>query len=155
MNTTPPSTQGAQQGEVQPVLGICLHLIFLDCHSCTPGIWGNSFSQVGAKLGSVHLKSEVVVVFVYKGWAALPCFTIDQLPSVMWLRKEMAINTASKARAVLRLQLNRSICDFIIKSELPSAPFWLFYRAFDILVHTACFVSKIFNLGGNYPVLAH
>lgn len=67
----------------------------------------------------------------------------------------MAINTRSKPSAVLRLQLNRSICDFITKSELPSAPFWLFYRAFDILVHTACFVSEIFNLRGNYPVITH
>lgn len=67
----------------------------------------------------------------------------------------MAINTRSKPSAVLRLQLNRSICDFITKSELPSAPFWLFYRAFDILVHTACFVSEIFNLRGNYPVIIH
>lgn len=87
----------------------------------------------------------------------LPClaFTIDQLPSAMWLRKEMTINTTSKALAVLRFRLNRSICDFIIKSELPGAPFWLFYRAFDILVHIACFILKIFNLRGNYPVLTH
>lgn len=73
----------------------------------------------------------------------------------MWLRKEMAINTTSKASAVLRFRLNRSICDFIIKSELPGAPFWLFYRAFDILVHIACFILKIFNQRGNYPVLTH
>lgn len=73
----------------------------------------------------------------------------------MWLRKEMAINTTSKPSAVWRFQLNRSICDFIIKSELPSAPFWLFRGAYDILGHTASFIQKIFNLGGNYPVLTH